>query len=301
MFVTVACAGFVSAALAADPVAAVQQKYPVHRTTITSTTGTVVCYTLPADAPADLRRAYKALEVAEREVLVSEALQVLELEYVQNERRLETLRTYYAAWYLRSPNTFGPRFYSFMPLAAPESTMKRAVSLNVNRNWASERALAALDRLALAHFQLQQVLDDLAHPDRPRPPAPQANIAANVPAPAPAAPLDQARRAEQAAAADEALAEERERAARVRELAAEALYRASLPEDRVEARKAWIAAREEWEVARRAWDAARDKWQAARDRLDALQPPAGPRPPTVRAAPTAAPRSPVSSRPRRSP
>jgi hypothetical protein len=271
-------AGFMSAALAADPVAAVQEKYPAHRTSITTTSGTIICYTLPADAPLELKLAYKTLEVAEREVLVTEALQTLEREYVANERFLEALRTNYAAFYLRSPNTFSPRFYSLMPVTQPESSMKWAFTQNLNRSWAADRALIALDRLALAHFQLQQVLDGIAHPDRPKPPLP-ALRPAPAPVPPPAANVvklgagamsrPQARQAEQAAAKEEATAEARERAAREKELAAEAAYRASLPDDRDAARKAWLAAREEWEEARRAWDAARDRWQTARDRLDA--------------------------------
>jgi hypothetical protein len=292
MFATTVLAGFVSAALAADPVAAVQEKYPAHRTSITTASGTVVCYTLPADAPPELRRAYKALEVAEREVLVSEAIQTLEREYVANERFLEALRTNYAAFYLRSPSTFSPRFYSLMPVTQPESSMKWAFTQNLNRSWAADRSLIALDRLALAHFQLQQVLDGIAHPDRPKPPPLPALRPAPAPAPPPAANVvrlgpgamsrPQARQAEQAAAKDEAAAEARERAAREKELAAEAAYRASLPDDRDAARKAWLAAREEWEDARRAWDAARGRWQTARDRLDAAPVVHAPRAPQVR-------------------
>jgi hypothetical protein len=279
-----------NAALAADPVAAVQQQYPVHRTTITGTSGTIVCYVLPPDAPLELKRAYKVLEVAEREVVVSESLQTLEREYVANERFLEALRTNYAAFYLRSPNTWGPRFFSFMPLTMPESTMKRAASMNLNRSWAADRALAAIDRLGLAHFQLQQVLDGLAHPDRPKqafPPMVPLDRVNIVAAPSPLNPVkavtprDQARQAEQAAAKAESAAEERERAARAKDLAAEAAYRASLPDERDAARKAWLAAREEWEEARKAWDAARDKWQAARDKVNASPPTA----PVIRSQP----------------
>src|SRR5437763_6782463 len=113
MFAVMLGVGCFCGQLADDPVAAVQRRYPVHRTAVTSSSGTVVHYTLPADAPPELRLAYKVLEVAEREVLVSEALQLLELDYVNNERKLEGLRTAYAAWYLRSPNTQGPRFYGF--------------------------------------------------------------------------------------------------------------------------------------------------------------------------------------------
>jgi hypothetical protein len=185
MFATIVCA-----ALTADPVADVQRRYPVHRVTVTSTAGPVVYYALPADAPPELRWAYKALEVAEREVLLSEALQLLELEYIQNERRLEALRTAYAVWYLQSPNTRGPQFYGFVPFTAPESAMKWAVTENLLRGGTTHRALAALDLLAWAQFQLRQVLEALAHPNRPRPapvpgagPPPKGGGAAGPPAP----------------------------------------------------------------------------------------------------------------------
>lgn len=290
MFATAVCAGFLCTALAADPVAAVQQRFPVVRTTITTATGSQVVYTLPADAPPELRRAYKGLEIAEREVLTSEALQKLELEVVNNERKLENLRTYYLTYYLQSPNTQGPQFYGIFPFM-PESSLRRAISWNVARPWAADRATLALDRLAFAQFQLQQVLNAIAHPGAP------GQLAAPVPAdnPAPLAnPVNPvggtagqgpARQAEQAAAKAEALAEKRERAARQKDLEAEAQYRASLPEDRAATRQAWLDARAEWEQARRNWDAARKNWEAARDRLDS-QPsvPATPsaRPTTVR-------------------
>jgi len=298
MFTSALCAGFLSTALAADPVAAVQQRFPVVRTTITTTAGSQVVYTLPADAPPDLRRAYKGLEIAEREVLTSEALQKLELEIVNNERKLENLRTYYQTWYLQSPNTQGPRFYGMLPISPRESVMRRAISMSAGRPWAADRAMLALDRLAFAQFQLQQVLNAIAHPggdpgqlaapaDDPAPLANPVNPAGGLPAV-----QGPARQAEQAAAKAEALAEKRERAARQKDLAAEARYRASLPEDRAAARQAWLDTRAEWEQARRNWDAARTNWQAARDRLDS-QPyvPATPsaRPPTARSYPRTTP------------
>src|SRR6185312_6525579 len=89
MFTAAACASLLGVALAADPVAELQARYPAYRITITTASGSSVYYRLAADAPPHLRRASKVLEIAERAVLVSDALQHLELEYVQNERRLE--------------------------------------------------------------------------------------------------------------------------------------------------------------------------------------------------------------------
>lgn len=288
MFTSALCAGFLSTALAADPIAAVQQRFPVVRTTITSTVGSQVVYTLPADAPPELRRAYKGLEIAEREVLTSESLQKLELEIINNERKLENLRTYYLTYYLQSPNTQGPQFYGLLWM--PESSLRRAISWNVARPWTADRAMLALDRLGFAQFQLQQVLNAIAHPGGdPGPfaaPAPVDDPAplANPVNPAGGLPAAQGliRQAEQQAAKAEALAEKRERAARAKELAAEAKYRASLPENRAAARQDWLDARAEWEQARRNWDAARKNWETARDRLDSQ--PSAPSVPSARPA-----------------
>lgn len=286
MFTSALCAGFLSTALAADPVAAVQQRFPVVRTTITSAIGSQVVYTLPADAPPELRRAYKGLEIAEREVLTSESLQKLELEIVDNERKLEALRTYYLTYYLRSPNTQGPQFYGLLRM--PESSLRRAISWNVARPWAADRAMLALDRLGFAQFQLQQVLNAIAHPGGPGQFAAPAGVDNLVPVANPVggvAVQGPARQAEQAAAKAEALAEKRERVARQKELAAEAKYRASLPEDRAAARQAWLDTRAEWEQARRNWDAARKNWETARDRLDSQPAAPSTRPTTVRSYP----------------
>jgi hypothetical protein len=179
MLVAMMTIGYVLGLITDDPVAAVQRRYPVHRVKVTSTSGTVVYYAVPADAPPELRLAYKVLEVAEREVLTSEALQLLELEYIQNERKLEALQFSYAAWYLRSPNTQGPQFYGFVPIRVPDSAIKRSVVRNLDRGATAERATAALYNLAQAQFYLRQVLEALAFPDRPRPPLlPPSGVAA---------------------------------------------------------------------------------------------------------------------------
>lgn len=287
MFATPVCVGVMMAGVLSDPLLALQLRYPATRTTITTTTGTEVYYSLPFNAPAELKRAYKVLQVAEREVLVSETLQLLEKEYVQNERRLEALRTARTATYLTNTiyGNRGPLFYSSALLSPPEPALKWVLSGSLVQGTTVDRALVAIDRMTTAQYQLQQTLLNLAYPDRVKPPA------AEVPASAPvepqpntvkpqtvrpvtagaATPQSPARQAEQAAAREEQLAEQRERAARTKELEAEARYRASLPGEREAARKAWLKAREQWEQARRDWDAARERWQAVRDQLDAPQ------------------------------
>jgi hypothetical protein len=169
MFLMAVCLSYVGGVLADDPIAAVQRRYPVHRLAVTSTSGTIVHYTLPAGAPTELRLAYKLLEVTEREFLTSEALQLLELEFVQNERKLEALQFGYAAWYLRSPNTQGPGMSRFTPVRVPESAYKRALARNFDRGVTAERAVTALYNLARAQSYLRQVLEALAYPGRPMP------------------------------------------------------------------------------------------------------------------------------------
>jgi hypothetical protein len=269
------------AALSAHPLTLVQLRYPVQRVTITTTSGYNVMYTLPADTPQELKRAYKVLEFAEREVLISEALQLLRMEIVANERKLENLRAFRLMSYLgdaRSNRVV--RFFDPAVVAPPESALKFYLAEGLAADARIERMLQAIDRLADAHFQLQQTLTALAFPDRkpaplPRPPVQQPGPAAAVaPVHAPARPLNplaEAERVEHAAAAEEALAEARERAAREMERAADGAYRNSPPGDRAAARAEWLKARDEWEGARREWDAARDKWQATRDHLDAAR------------------------------
>jgi hypothetical protein len=266
------------ALLAGDPITVVQLRYPAYRTTITTTSGYTVVYSLATNAPAELRRAYKVLELAERDVLITDALQQFRLEIVQNERRLESLRTARMVAYLSG--TFpGPSFYCFDPSGVPaESQLRAGLSYGLAADATVERAVFALDRLADARAQVYQALIGLAYPNRERPNAARRAEPAPAVVPVKAAPdgaapvaVEKAEKAEQAAAEAEALAEKRERDARVKELAAEARYRDSLPADRAAARAAWLTAREEWEAARRDWDAARDEWRLARDRLAAAR------------------------------
>jgi hypothetical protein len=270
-----------------DPVLQVQLRYPSHRTTITTASGYVVSYSVPLDTPPELWRAYKALEAAEREVLITEALQLLKLELVQNERRLEALRTARLAAYL-TDSRGGPQYAFVDPalIAPPESRLKFCVSEILASDAKIERGLAALDRFVEAHYQLRQTLIAIAYPDR-RPAVAAVCPVATAPAvPAAAAvrmatALAEAERAEKAAADAETAAEERERNARQVEIAAEARYRDSLPADRAAIKAEWLKARDAWEQARREWDESRDQWKAARERLSTARSAIRPATPSV--------------------
>jgi hypothetical protein len=271
----------------ADPTAVVQLRYPASRTTVTTASGYMVYYTLALDAPVELRRAYKVLEFAEREVLIAEALQLLRYEMVANERLLEGLRTARLASYLNQ--TASPPLLHVDPaltLLVPESSLKSELGRLMAHDATIERAIAAVDRLSDAHYQLRQTLVLLAYPDAATRPAvrqpgkvetTRASTAAVAgapsapPAPAPNSAIAAATRAEKAAADAELLAEERERNTRALERAAEARYRAATADDRTEARREWMFARDEWEKARREWDSVREKWQTARDTLEAVR------------------------------
>lgn len=269
-------------AVLVDPVLQVQLRYPTHRTTITTASGHVVAYSLPPDTPPELWRAYKVLEAAEREVLITEALQLLKLELVRNERRLEALRTTRLAAYLTDSRA-APQCASFDAalIAPPESRLKYCVSEILASDARIERGLAALDRFVEAHYQLRLALIAVAYPDRrptfaTKPAAPAPAVAVAVPA---RFVLAAAEKAEKVAAAAELTAEGRESDARSKERSAEARYRDAPPADRAAARAAWLVARDAWEQARRDWDEAREKWQAARDQLGALRKSAAATPP----------------------
>ena len=265
----------VYATIFADPVTVVQFRYPTHRLTVITSSGINVSYTPVASAPPELKRAYKLLEMAEREVAISEALQLLRSEMVSNERRLEALRAARMMDYLtyRLPNlwsTFDPAL-----IAPPESGLKFFTSQVVASDARIERALVALDRLADAQESLHQTLTAIAYPDRPRPlprgrfgTVPAVPPDGTVPRAVVPSDLADAEKAEKTAAEVETAAEERERIARQEEIAAEARYRDSLPADRASARAEWVKAREQWEQARREWDTAREQWKAARERLN---------------------------------
>jgi hypothetical protein len=83
-----------TSALAQTPPAPSPGQPPtIHRVEIANGAFRDVRFVLPPDAPPELRTAYKALEMAERDVTIAEELQNLKLQYVLNERTLETLRT----------------------------------------------------------------------------------------------------------------------------------------------------------------------------------------------------------------
>jgi hypothetical protein len=314
----------------ADPVLVVQLRYPASRITITTASQHQVYYTLSRDAPIELRRAYKLLEVAEREVLITEALQLFRAEMVANERKLEALKTARHASYLdQSSSPFrtltqeassyrdrtGRLFSSqtlihvdpTLTMLVPESTLKKAVGVGLAYDAQVERAVAAINRMAEAQYQLRLTLVDLAYPDtsdrpvvqkpgkievtRDRPdPVPNPPQAAR---PAPVTPaartaLDEAVRLERVAAAAEVLAADRAQQAQATERAAAAAYRAAAPDDQARTRAAWVSARDEWELARLDWADARENLLSARHQLQAarlestrtsVSPPAPPAPP----------------------
>lgn len=166
------------AAAADDPAAAAQRRYPVHATRITTASGTFTYYSLPADAPPELRRAYQMLELAEREAVVVERVQLLKAEYVENERRLEAARTYREVFELQS---FGPVYPSYRGYGrgrgwgyyyTTPSPLKVAMSGVIAESGVPERAIQAADRLAQARVELRRTLLDLAAREKAPPPAP---------------------------------------------------------------------------------------------------------------------------------
>jgi hypothetical protein len=266
-------------AIVADPVAMVQLRYPAHRVVFVTSFSFNVVYTVPPNAPPELKRAYKVLEVAEREVLITEALQLFRAEIISNERWLETLRTVRMAAALTDARSSGNRiiFYDPTVFAPPESTLKARLSDALGEDAKVERALLALDRLVEAHYQVYQTLFFIAHPEkRPAPgklpePKPLPLPGGAVPAPPGNIAIAEAEKAEKVAANAELVAEQRERDARAKERAADVKYRDAEAADRPVARAAWLKARDAWEKARNDWDATRDQWQAARDQLNVLR------------------------------
>jgi hypothetical protein len=297
----------------ADPVMVVQLRYPAHRIAIVTGSSYQVYYSLPQDAPIELRRAYKILEAAERDVLLTEALQLFKAEMVANERRLEALRTARLAEFLTNTAARNKELMYIDPAlnALAESQFKVELGRELAYDSRVERAIGAIERLTDAQLQLRQAVLAIAFPnaaDRPvvekgpgievvrigknqpvaavvAPVAAANRPAAGQPAAAPRAltPVEMATRAEEVAAAAELRAELRERNARANERAADAYYRDCEPEERAEARAVWVQARDEWQKAKRDWDDARTKWQTARDRLEAVRAAAS------KAAPPAAP------------
>jgi hypothetical protein len=74
------------------PISPPDPRQPVRPIEITNGTVRLTYYLLPKDASPEMRKTFKALEFAERDVVIGEELQMLKLEYVRNERTLEALR-----------------------------------------------------------------------------------------------------------------------------------------------------------------------------------------------------------------
>jgi len=191
--------GLWAGVLFSDPMTVVQLRYPAHRTSIVTSSSYQVFYTVAQDAPIELRRAYKLVELAERDYLLTEALQLLKAEMVAHERSLETARTAKMLAYLNgseSPHkVFTQEFESTMTtqrgfpkfnasqtlmyvdqsllMVPPESTLKVGIGQNLANDARLERAIVAIDRLAEAHYQLRLALLEIAYPDAAKRPTVQ--------------------------------------------------------------------------------------------------------------------------------
>jgi len=195
MFALVMCVFSATSQVANDPVVAIQAKYPVRRVTMTTNHGTTIHYQIPLDAPPELWRAVKVVELAERDVLITEGLHQLKLEIVQNERKLEALRTNFLAAGLQpapgngfgnaGPGSMSGRYFMHTPPCVPESSLRLFMSANLAMEASTERALLALDNLLNAQHRLHRVWTDLAFPERKVPDKENSKIStAQVAAPA---------------------------------------------------------------------------------------------------------------------
>ena len=163
--------------VADDPVAAAQRRYPVAPVRITSASGSFTYYTLPADAPPDLRRAYRMLEIAERETALTDRLERLKAEYVEREGRLDAAIANRQLFELESFRTVnrpyrgiqGPGYgypgwyYSYSyPYYTRPSALKSNLSGVIAASATTEKAMLAADRLAQAQLDLRKTLLDIA-------------------------------------------------------------------------------------------------------------------------------------------
>lgn len=188
--------------VADDPTAAVQRRYPVRTVRITTASGTFNYYYLPSDAPPELQRAYRMLEVAEREVGLVDRVQRLKAEYVEREGRLDAARTNRQMFELESfrgsysSNSYGRGYRGYggyggyrgsrgtqgpgwgYPSGAyyytQPSPLKTQLSGVIAASGVPERAMQTIDRLAQAQLELRKTLLDLAARE-PTPPPPRAN------------------------------------------------------------------------------------------------------------------------------
>jgi hypothetical protein len=175
MFALVLCTALGGAQAANDPLVAIQLKYPVNRITISTSSGNNVFYTVPQDAPIELKRAVKLVEVAERDVIIADGLQQLKLEIVQNERKLEALRAAFgeAAMRPKPANGFGNagpgsqsgRYYMPQPFIFVDSPLRQFLAGELGSESTTERIIFSIDRLADAQLRLQRTWIDLAFPN----------------------------------------------------------------------------------------------------------------------------------------
>jgi hypothetical protein len=174
-------------ALADDPAAAAQRRYPVQTIRITTSSGSFTYYYLPADAPPELRRAYQMLEIAEREADLTERVQRLKAQYVEHEGRLDAARTNrqlfelesfrnnYSSGYRRSSGYRGVQgpgwgYPSSFSYYSTPSSLQVNLSGVIAASGVPERAMQSVDRLAKAQLDLRQTLLDLAAREHAAPP-----------------------------------------------------------------------------------------------------------------------------------
>ena len=166
---------FVCLTVADDPAAAVQRRYPVTTIRITTASGTFTYYTLPDDTPPELRRAYRMVEIAEREVSLTERLERLKAQYVEHESRLDAAITNRQIFELESfrggyrpyrgiqgPGYGYPAWYYGDPYYYRPSPLKRNISGVIAASAMPDNAVRAADQLALAQLNLRKTLLDLA-------------------------------------------------------------------------------------------------------------------------------------------
>ncbi|HSQ58022.1 MAG TPA: hypothetical protein VLM40_20020 [Gemmata sp.] len=297
MFALIACAAFAN-----NPLVAVQRQYPVSRLTITSPTASIVYYNLPRDAPPELRRAYKVLEIAERDVLLTEGLQLFKLEILHNERQLEALRTSALTTAYLSVNNpgynSGPFFYG-MPCYQGESTLRQYLAGSLGADASTERALLALDRLVDAQYLVHRTWAALAFPNMKFPEPQPRPIVPQPPAPVPMAGafargrlqpsfpqylpparqpqvvythvtptlLSSAQKAVEEADRAERDGANRSRVAYLHSIDANTRYRYALPEEQATARRERDEAIATYNRVRNEWTAARQRSRAAHDRV----------------------------------
>jgi len=178
--------------LADDPVAAMQRRYPVQTIRITTASGSFAYHYLPADAPPELQRAYRMLEIAEREADLTERVQRLKAQYVEHEGRLDAARTNrqlfelesfrnnYSSGYrgyrgVQGPGWGYPSSFSYYSYYSRPSPLQSNLSGVIAAAGVPERAMQSVDRLAQAQLDLRRTLLDLAVREQAAPPPAKGN------------------------------------------------------------------------------------------------------------------------------